>query len=163
MKAFSRRIVLALAGLVLLTSVVAQAQSVTSYEYAMGNRATPVYQVSYKTLGDVVSNMPFLGLFTQSFLLTGRYAVDLSIREMRIDHMATSSTCPMKNRDCIIGLSFVQPVGTNRFSTRFDVPLLSAPSMVAAWAPATVGDYVIHLANEPIQTAYAQIITSIRF
>ena len=129
----------------------------------MGNHATTVYQASYKNVGDKFSSFPVLGMIAQNYIFSGRYAFDLSIKEMRIDHMATSSTCPIKNRGCVIGLSFTQPVGTNMFSTRFDMPVISAPAYRSHWEPATVGDYVVHLSNEPVEHPYVQLMTSVRF
>jgi len=99
----------------------------------------------------------------QRFLFTGNYNVKLTITEMRIDHMARKSQCPMKKRSCMVSLSYAQPIGQALFSSRFDLPLLSTESLQSSWAMASFGDYVLHLSNTPLYSPSLRLVASVRF
>jgi hypothetical protein len=98
------------------------------------------------------------------FLFSGGYYADLSITELKIDHVSQNSKCTRKNRTFMISASYETPVGTNFFSTRMDVPLLFADRFsVTRLAPASVGDYVLHLSNSPMEYGAGFIRVSTRF
>lgn len=100
----------------------------------------------------------------RSYLMAGNYKVHLSITEMQIDHMAQNSRLTMKNRTCLITLGYVQPIGNNLFSSRFEVPLIGNQKMgFSNWVPASTGDYVLHFSNTPVYSATLQLGASIRF
>jgi len=98
------------------------------------------------------------------FLFSGSYYTHLNITEMRIDHVSDNSRCTRRNRVFMISATFAQPIGNRLFSSRFDLPLFSADRfMVSRLAPASLGDYVIHLSNAPLYNSAAQLILSARF
>ncbi len=95
---------------------------------------------------------------------SGYYYMNLSLTELQIDHVASNSRCTRKNRTFMISASFEQPVGTNFFSGRFDVPLFFADRFtISRLAPASVGDYVLHLSNSQIENNAAYLRVSARF
>lgn len=95
---------------------------------------------------------------------SGYYYMNLSLTELQIDHVASNSRCTRKNRTFMISASFEQPVGRDFFMGRFDVPLLFADRLVVSrLAPASVGDYVLHLSNSQIENNAAYLRVSARF
>src|SRR6185295_10988736 len=93
------------------------------------------------------------------YLFSGGYFVKLSIQEMRIDHMTDNTRCTRRNRGFMISASFAQPIGRELFSSSFEIPLLSADRLsVSRLAPASVGDYVMHLSNAPLYNSAAQLL-----
>lgn len=120
-------------------------------------------QTKYHRPEDILPRIPILNLIPKTFLFSGGYTVDLSIKEMRIDHMTKDSKSPRQNRSCLIAFSYLQPVGDGLFSSRFDVPLLSASHINARWGAASVGDYVIFLSNTPAYSSAMKLLASARF
>jgi hypothetical protein len=111
---------------------------------------------------DFLPPSPMWGL-PRKFLFSGGYMVDLTVTEMRIDHMAIGSNCPRRNRDCLLAVSFSQPVGQGLFSSRFDFPLVSAEGLGGNWAQASLGDYVVYLSNIPLYSPALRLLASARF
>jgi hypothetical protein len=98
------------------------------------------------------------------FLLSGAYFVKLSVQEMRIDHMTDDTRCTRKNRTFMISAAFAQPIGRQLFSSGLEIPLFSADRFaVDRLAPASVGDYVLHLSNTPLTSSVAQLMLTARF
>ena len=88
----------------------------------------------------------------------------LNITEMRIDHVSDDSHCTRRNRTFMISAGFAQPIGNRLFSSRFELPLLSADRMaVSRLHSASVGDYVIHMSDAPMYSSSAQLLLSARF
>jgi hypothetical protein len=83
---------------------------------------------------------------------------------MRIDHVADNSRCTRKNRTFMITAFFGQPIGNNLFSGTFELPIVSADRFkISRLAPASVGDYVVHLSDTPMYSSSAQLRISARF
>ena len=102
--------------------------------------------------------------FPGRFFFSGGYYMNLSITEMRIDHVSENSRCTRKNRTFMISASFAQPIGNRMFSSSFELPILSADRlMVSRLVPASVGDYVVHLSNTPLLGSASQVLVSARF
>jgi len=109
------------------------------------------------------SYMPWYALPSR-FLFSGGYFMKLSVTELQIDHVADNSRCTRKNRTFMISASFEQPVGREFFSSRVDLPLVSADRFsVSRLAPASVGDYVLFLSNTQLDNPAAYIRLSARF
>jgi hypothetical protein len=107
--------------------------------------------------------LPWVAL-PRKYLFSGSFYTHLSVTEMRIDHVAENSRCTRKNRTFMISASYGQPIGNNLFSSTFELPLLSADRFkLSRLAPATMGDYVIHLSNSPMLNSSAQLVVSARF
>jgi hypothetical protein len=96
-------------------------------------------------------------------VLADAYHVNLTVKEMRIDHMATNSRCPLRQRSCTVSLSVAQPVGSNLFSSRLDIPLLSSQQMLSSWNTASPGDYILHLSNTALRGPDLRLVASARF
>ena len=106
------------------------------------------------------SFLPFIAI-PGRFLFTGGYYMNLNRTEMRIDHIASDSRCTQRNRTFMISASYAQPVG-QLFSSRYELPLFSADRFAPSrLSPASFGDYVVHLSNEPLYSAALtlQIVT----
>jgi len=117
---------------------------------------------SQATPHSAISYLPFVAL-PGRFLFSGGYTVHLNLTEMRIDHIATDSRCTPHNRTFMISAGFAQPVG-QLFSSRFELPLFSADRFsMYRLAPASVGDYVVHLSNSPLYSSAASLIITARF
>jgi hypothetical protein len=111
----------------------------------------------------IAPNMPWFVL-PGRYLFTGNYKVKLSITEMRIDHMTDDTRCTRRNRGFMISAGYAQPIGNRLFSSSFELPLLSADQMLPSrLAPASVGDYVMHLSNAPLYSSTAQLLITARF
>ena len=117
----------------------------------------------YQTPEDMIDLLPVVGSIPRAFFWTGGYAVKLSIKEMRIDHMTAHSRCPMKRRGCTLALSYSQPIGQQLFSSTLDFPLLSSEAVTSHWSAATLGDYVLHLSNQPLPSRDFRLMASARF
>jgi hypothetical protein len=117
----------------------------------------------FQTPEDVIGSWPVISSIPRTFLFSGGYKVKLSITEMRIDHMATHTRCPMTHRGCTLALSYGQPVGNDAFSSRVDFPLFSAEKVTTHWAPASFGDYVVHLSNTPMSSSSIRLLASAKF
>ena len=97
------------------------------------------------------------------FLFTGNYYAHLSRVEMRIDHVASDSRCTRQNRTFMISASYAQPIGLMG-SSRFDIPLVSADRFdVTRLAPASVGDYVVHLSDNRVYNPALYLLLTARF
>ncbi len=102
--------------------------------------------------------------FPGRFLFSGTYYTHLSLTEMRIDHVAINSRCTRQNRTFMISAGYLAPIGNRLGAGRFEVPFLSADSFqVSRLAPASVGDYVVHLSNDYVYSASAQLFLTARF
>jgi hypothetical protein len=113
--------------------------------------------------GAASKNIPWF-ILPGRYLFSGGYYVKLSIQEMRIDHMTDNTRCTRHNRTFMISASFAQPVGKELFSSRFELPLASADSFSPSrLAPASVGDYVMHLSNSPLVTQVSMLMLTARF
>lgn len=128
--------------------------------FSYTNRNSPA---AFRDSDEVLAKVPVIGMIRQSFLFSGGYTADLSIKELRIDHMVSRSRCPQRNRACLFALSYSQPIGQNLFSSRFDFPLLSSETLGGYWGPASVGDYVVHLANTPLTSPVLMLFATARF
>lgn len=111
----------------------------------------------------VVDFLPWYAV-PDRYLFSGGYFMHLNITEMRIDHVANNSRCTPRNRMFMISASFAQPIGHDLFSSRFELPLVSADRLnVARLRPAAVGDYVAHFSNAPLSSAVLGISLTARF
>ena len=102
--------------------------------------------------------------FPGRYLFSGGYYMNLSITEMRIDHVSEDSRCTRKNRTFMISASFAQPIGNRLFSSSFEFPVLSADRlMMSRLETASIGDYIVHLSNTPLLGSASQMLISARF
>lgn len=106
--------------------------------------------------------MPWFAIPSR-YIFSGNYYTHLTLTEMRIDHVSDDSRCTRKNRTFMISASVAQPIGNRLFSTQCELPLLSADHLTTHMAPASVGDYVLHLSNSPLNGPNAQLLVSTRF
>jgi hypothetical protein len=107
--------------------------------------------------------MPIYGIPSR-YLFTGNYITHLSITELRIDHISDDSRCTRQNRTFMISAGYSEPIGNRLGSGRVELPFLSADSfLLSRLTPASVGDYVVHLSNEQLYSAAAQLFLTARF
>jgi hypothetical protein len=104
-----------------------------------------------------------IGWLPRSFLLNGGYAMKLTIKEMRIDHVAEQSRATMARRACTISFSYSQPVGAELFSSRFDMPLLASERITSQWRAGSWGDYIIHLSDTPLRSKSFRLMANAKF
>jgi hypothetical protein len=114
-----------------------------------------------KSLDDMLDKVPFLSKIPRSFLIGDGYDVKLSGLSMRIDHMAHDSRLPVSQRTCMISLSYITPVSF--FTSRLDIPLLSAPTLTSNWSASTLGDYVLFFNRSPVDHAGLNLTITARF
>jgi hypothetical protein len=102
--------------------------------------------------------------FPGRYLFSGNYFTHLSITELRIDHVTEDSRCTRRNRSFMISAGYAMPIGNQLGAGRFEVPFLSADSLtVSRLAPASVGDYVVHLSNDHLYSGAAEMFLTARF
>jgi hypothetical protein len=133
------------------------------YKYLCGTVEKDAYTSFMGRLFSAFLLAPAVCLLSNAPALADAYHVNLTMKEMRIDHMATHSRCPLTQRSCTLSLSIAQPVGSNLFSSRLDIPLLSSERMTSAWNSASVGDYVLHLSNTPLRGPDLRLVATTRF
>lgn len=120
-------------------------------------------ETRYRTPEDLLSMVPLLGDIPRTFLIGDGYKMDLSIDEMRIDHMATNSRSPMKHRICNVSLSYALPVA-GFFSSSFDFLLFNGDTFKPSdLSMSTLGDYVIHLSRQPLDGSTLKLVANARF
>jgi hypothetical protein len=133
------------------------------YNSSQADYDAKIQEPRFHTKKDFYQTFPGVTMLPQRFLFTGDYAVNLTVTEMRIDHIAQRSRCTVAKRICILSLSYAQPVGTDFFSSRFDFPLFSASSLGSDWSRASFGDYVIYLSNQRSYSRTMRLLASARF
>jgi hypothetical protein len=126
-------------------------------------RAQETLQVAQPSVFNSVYHYSPMAIISRRFLTDGVYRFKLTTQELRIDHAARSGDEVRKPRACYWGLRYTQPVGSNLFSSRFDIPLVSSNEIGRSWAPAAVGDYSIFLSQRPEKSTSLQFVAELRF
>jgi len=107
--------------------------------------------------------VPIVGFITQRYFFTGHFQVKLTRSEMRIDHMAAQSNCPMPKRTCHISLAYATPIMGQTGSGLFELPILGAEQVTSPWTTASFGDYIAHFSNTPTYTHDVRIMATLKF
>ena len=110
-----------------------------------------------------LSGIPIVGFVTQRFMFTGQYQFKLTRQEMRIDHMAAQSSCPMSKRTCHLSLAYTTPILGQTGSGLFELPILGAERVTSQWTPASFGDYIAHFSNTPTYTHDVRLMATLKF
>jgi hypothetical protein len=107
--------------------------------------------------------IPFLGDIPRSFLIGDGFNMKISGTSLRIDHMGYRSKATVKNRDCMIGFSYVTPVA-GFFTSRVDVPLFYSPNPdIEQWSMNTLGDYVAYFSKGTSEIKSFRLAISAKF
>lgn len=118
-------------------------------------------QSKYQRPEDLLDMIPFFGEIPRTFLIGDGFKMKLSADSLRIDHMGHRSRTPAHKRTCMVGLSYTTPVAF--FTTRVDLPLLSAANLQDTWEVATLGDYVAYFSRTPAASASFKLVATARF
>jgi len=117
----------------------------------------------YTTPETLIDKVPFLGEIPRTFLFGDGYKMKLSLKELRIDHMADHSHSPASRRDCQIGFSYTTPVA-GFFTSRIDLPLFSAATpALSDWTRNSLGDYVAYFSKGASDSSTLRLVFSARF
>jgi len=128
------------------------------------NLKQPVEAASkYQRPEDLLSMIPFLGEIPHTFLIGDGFNMKISGTSLRIDHMGRGSKATVKNRDCMIGLSYVTPVA-GFFTSRVDFPLFYSPTPeMSQWSMNTLGDYVAYFSKGAVDSKSFRLALSAKF
>jgi hypothetical protein len=117
----------------------------------------------YQRPEDVLDLIPFLGDIPRTFLIGDGFNMKLSGTSLRIDHMGYRSKATVKNRDCMIGFSYMTPVA-GFFTSRVDVPIFySANLAMNEWAANSLGDYVAYFSKGASENSSFRLAISAKF
>jgi hypothetical protein len=133
------------AGMIVMAVLLCASQATRADVYtpsAHGRTEIP----TIKSADDAVSSVPVLSRLTRSFLVGDGFKFKLSGTELRVDHMATDSSAPVSQRNCMISLNFNSPVAF--FGSSVELPLLHASNVGSNWGTSSFGDYVAHFSKD---------------
>ncbi len=118
---------------------------------------------AYHSPEDFFNSLPIVRAIPHSFLMGDNYKVHVNFKELQIEHVASRSRVPAAQHPCMIGLSYMAPVGS-LFTTRLDVPLLHNQAVSGApWAMNSLGDYELKLSRSAIEASSIRLVASARF
>lgn len=127
-------------------------------------RAIPEHQsaAAARSLDDLIASVPLIGTIPHSFLFAGDYHVNLTIKELRIDHIGPNSQSSIRQRACMICLTWASPVAF--FGSEVDLPIALAEALPSTdWRRSSLGDYVVHLSKDALDTPWFGLKATLHF
>ena len=112
---------------------------------------------------DPLAGIPVVSFVTQRFFLTGNFQIKLTRQEMRIDHMADRSSCPMSKRTCHVSLAYSTPIMGEMGTGLFELPILGATGVDSHWTMASFGDYIAYFSDTTTYSSDVRIMATLRF
>lgn len=118
--------------------------------------------VQSRNLEDVIADVPLIGKIPHSYMFGGEYRFDLTGKELRIDHMGPTSQSSIRQRACMICLTWATPVAF--FGSEIELPLFHAEMLQSnGWRRSSLGDYVVHLSKDGTDIPWVGLKATLHF